>query len=242
MGTDGAKRVVVNSVGREIRTLEEIPPVEGRRVQLTIDSDLQRAAEDGLPAGGVQRRGAHPRPAQRRGAHLRQPAVVRPQRLRGRHRPRHVGLAQHRQAQAAAEPRAAGPLFARVHLQDRRRHGGARGRAGHARLQGDLHRRRDVLRALLQVPPQGRARHRGHAPRHREVVQRLLLHARQHARRGQDPQVGGEARHGRQDRHRPAERAGEHRALHRVEDEALPARSGTPARRSRCRSARGRWR
>src|SRR5438128_3386791 len=37
MGQDGAKRVVVNSVGREIRTLEEIPPVEGRRVQLTID-------------------------------------------------------------------------------------------------------------------------------------------------------------------------------------------------------------
>jgi penicillin-binding protein 2 len=43
MGTDGAKRVVVNSVGREIRTLEEIPPVEGRRVQLTVDADLQSA-------------------------------------------------------------------------------------------------------------------------------------------------------------------------------------------------------
>jgi len=52
MGTDGAKRVVVNSVGREIRTLEEIPPVEGRRVQLTIDSDLQRAAEDGFRLAG----------------------------------------------------------------------------------------------------------------------------------------------------------------------------------------------
>ena len=37
MGEDGAKRVVVNSVGREIRTLEEIPPVQGRRVQLTIE-------------------------------------------------------------------------------------------------------------------------------------------------------------------------------------------------------------
>jgi penicillin-binding protein 2 len=52
MGTDGAKRVVVNSVGREIRTLEEIPPVEGRRVQLTIDADLQRAAEDGFRLAG----------------------------------------------------------------------------------------------------------------------------------------------------------------------------------------------
>jgi penicillin-binding protein 2 len=46
MGEDGARRVVVNSVGREIRTLEEIAPSEGRRVQLTIDYDLQRATED----------------------------------------------------------------------------------------------------------------------------------------------------------------------------------------------------
>ena len=37
MGRDGARVVVVNSLGREIRTLEEVPPVEGRRVQLTID-------------------------------------------------------------------------------------------------------------------------------------------------------------------------------------------------------------
>lgn len=52
MGKDGAKRVVVNSVGREIRTLDEVPPVEGRRVQLTIDYDLQRAAEDGFRHAG----------------------------------------------------------------------------------------------------------------------------------------------------------------------------------------------
>src|SRR5687768_15825063 len=51
-GRDGAKRVVVNSVGREIRTLDEIPPVEGRRVQLTIDYDLQKAAEDGFKHAG----------------------------------------------------------------------------------------------------------------------------------------------------------------------------------------------
>src|SRR5688572_2616652 len=37
MGRDGAKRVVVNSVGREIRTEAEVRPEEGRRVQLTID-------------------------------------------------------------------------------------------------------------------------------------------------------------------------------------------------------------
>jgi penicillin-binding protein 2 len=53
MGADGAKVVVVNSTGREIRTLEEKPPTEGRRVQLTIDADLQRAAEEGFRRIGI---------------------------------------------------------------------------------------------------------------------------------------------------------------------------------------------
>src|SRR4030095_13270792 len=48
MGEDGAKRVVVNSVGREIRTLEEDEPTEGKRVQLTVDYDVQRAIEEGF--------------------------------------------------------------------------------------------------------------------------------------------------------------------------------------------------
>jgi len=46
MGEDGAKRVVVNSMGREIRTLQEVPPQQGRRVQLTINYAMQKAAED----------------------------------------------------------------------------------------------------------------------------------------------------------------------------------------------------
>ncbi len=52
LGEDGAKRVVVNSVGREIRTLEEEPPTEGKRLQLTIDFDVQKAVEDGFKASG----------------------------------------------------------------------------------------------------------------------------------------------------------------------------------------------
>ena len=52
MGKDGAKVVAVNSLGREIRTLDEVPPAEGRRLQLTIDADLQRAAEDGFRHAG----------------------------------------------------------------------------------------------------------------------------------------------------------------------------------------------
>jgi penicillin-binding protein 2 len=52
MGQDGAKVVVVNSTGREIKVLEKIQPLEGRRVQLTIDYDLQKAAEDGFRQAG----------------------------------------------------------------------------------------------------------------------------------------------------------------------------------------------
>ena len=54
MGEDGARRVVVNSVGREIRTLEEIEPTEGRQLRLTIDADVQRSIEDGFRAFGYK--------------------------------------------------------------------------------------------------------------------------------------------------------------------------------------------
>src|SRR5204862_7899128 len=53
MGTDGSKTVVVNSVGREIgNPYHEEPPQEGRRLQLTIDADLQKATEDAFDASG----------------------------------------------------------------------------------------------------------------------------------------------------------------------------------------------
>jgi penicillin-binding protein 2 len=53
MGEDGNKTVVVNSVGREIGVpVGEDPPKEGRRLQLTIDADVQQAAEDGFEATG----------------------------------------------------------------------------------------------------------------------------------------------------------------------------------------------
>jgi penicillin-binding protein 2 len=52
MGQDGARRVVVNSVGREIRELDKLPPVEGRRVQLTLNLSMQKAAEEGFKAYG----------------------------------------------------------------------------------------------------------------------------------------------------------------------------------------------
>ncbi len=48
MGSDGSKAVVVNSLGREIDVVGRQDPTEGRRLQLTIDADVQRAAEEGF--------------------------------------------------------------------------------------------------------------------------------------------------------------------------------------------------
>jgi len=52
MGQDGARRVVVNSLGREILEIDKLPPVEGRRVQLTLNLAMQKAAEEGFRAYG----------------------------------------------------------------------------------------------------------------------------------------------------------------------------------------------
>src|SRR3954469_18616168 len=53
MGVDGAKTVVVNSVGREIgKPLEEKMPTTGHSMQLTIDSDIQKSIEDAFAASG----------------------------------------------------------------------------------------------------------------------------------------------------------------------------------------------
>ncbi len=44
-GEDGEKRVRVDSRGREIETTRMIPPLAGNNLRLTIDIDIQRAAE-----------------------------------------------------------------------------------------------------------------------------------------------------------------------------------------------------
>ena len=91
MGKDGARTVIVNSVGREMGELERTEPVEGRRLKLTIDYDIQKAIEDGFDAARLQRRRRGARPADRRSARLHEPSGVRSERLRRGHRPRHVG-------------------------------------------------------------------------------------------------------------------------------------------------------
>ena len=50
-GTDGMRRVIVNSVGKEVKELgrlSEQEPIPGKQIQLTIDYDLQAVAEQSL--------------------------------------------------------------------------------------------------------------------------------------------------------------------------------------------------
>jgi penicillin-binding protein 2 len=48
VGTDGMRRVIVNSVGKEMGRLSQQEAIPGKQIQLTIDYDLQKVAEDGL--------------------------------------------------------------------------------------------------------------------------------------------------------------------------------------------------
>ena len=194
MGEDGARRVVVNSMGREIRTLEEVPPVAGRRVQLTIDYDLQKAAEDGFKHAGFNGSAVILDP--RDGEVLSLVSLPA-------YDPNDFASGIDNATWAALNTDALRPLQNRA-IQGRYSPGStfkivvatAALEEGlvDSGFQGELRRWRVVLRPLLPVPPARRPRARRHAPRAREVLQRLLLHARQHAGRRQDSQVGGESR------------------------------------------------
>ncbi len=48
MGTDGLRRVIVNSIGKEMGRLEQQEAIPGKPIKLTIDYDLQVAAEAAL--------------------------------------------------------------------------------------------------------------------------------------------------------------------------------------------------
>jgi len=48
VGTDGMRRVIVNSVGKEVGRLSQQEAIPGKQIQLTIDYDLQEVAEEGL--------------------------------------------------------------------------------------------------------------------------------------------------------------------------------------------------
>ena len=48
MGKNGYRQVMVNSRGKEVGTLSDVPAVPGKQLKLTIDLDLQIAAEEAL--------------------------------------------------------------------------------------------------------------------------------------------------------------------------------------------------
>ncbi len=48
MGTDGMRRVIVNSVGKEVGRLSTQEAIPGKQITLTIDYDLQQVAEQSL--------------------------------------------------------------------------------------------------------------------------------------------------------------------------------------------------
>ncbi|MFZ1136471.1 MAG: penicillin-binding protein 2 [Candidatus Korobacteraceae bacterium] len=48
MGKNGSRQVIVNSRGKEVGTLSDVPAVPGKQLKLTIDLDLQIAAEEAL--------------------------------------------------------------------------------------------------------------------------------------------------------------------------------------------------
>jgi len=48
MGRNGYRQVMVNSRGKEVGTLSDVPAVPGKQLRLTIDLDLQIAAEEAL--------------------------------------------------------------------------------------------------------------------------------------------------------------------------------------------------
>jgi penicillin-binding protein 2 len=48
MGRNGYRQVLVNSRGKEVGTLTDVPAVPGKQLKLTIDLDLQIAAEEAL--------------------------------------------------------------------------------------------------------------------------------------------------------------------------------------------------
>jgi penicillin-binding protein 2 len=48
VGTDGMRRVIVNSIGKEVGRLTQQEAIPGKQIQLTIDYDLQQIAEEAL--------------------------------------------------------------------------------------------------------------------------------------------------------------------------------------------------
>ena len=204
---------------------------------------MQRAIEDGFKASGFNGAAVDARSRQRRGARVHEPA-----RRTTRTRLRPASIAPTWAALNTDELR---PLQDRA-IQGRYSPGSTfkmavaaaaleEGR-DHARLQGALRGAATFYGRSFKCWKARRARHGRSAPRDRAVVQRVLLHGREHDRHRPDPQVGDASRPRREERHRSAERSAGPRAVDRVEAAAVRREMVSRAKRFRCRSARARCR
>ena len=217
-------------------------PGEGKRVQLTIDADVQRAAEEGFRIAGYNGSAVMLDPRNGEILALASVPAFDPNDFAS-------GIAARTWGQLMTDPLK--PLQNRA-LQGRYAPGsvfkiavavaGLEEGRDHARHQLLLRRRRDLLRPLLQVPRRRPAPQHLAAPCDREVVQRLLLLGRQPARRRPHAQVGVGARPRRDVGHRPAAARSRASCRRPRGSGRSTTRSGTPARRFRCRSARARSR
>ena len=209
MGKDGARRVVVNSLGREISEIEKIPLVEGRRVQLTLDLAMQKAAEEGLRKFGYWGSAIVIDPASG--------DVLTLVSLPG-HDPNAFMGGIDRAAYQALITDKLRPLQNRA-IQGRYSPGSTfKLVVATAALEEGLITPSHTVYcgggasfpwAPLQMPFGRWPRKRGPASRHREVVQRLLRHVGQHAWCRSHSQVGRQSRVARQEWYRPAERTGQ---------------------------------
>ena len=149
--------------GRAVRRLASKPATPGNTLRAV---DRHPAAGDGRGAvrRPARRAGRH-RPAQRRDPGLRQQADLRSQPVRRRHRRRELEGAERVARQAAAQPRAARHLPARLDLQALHGAGGA-ARSASARRSGRSSTRATSTSATTASATTSRRR-----PRHRRHVQ-----------------------------------------------------------------------
>ena len=120
MGKNGSRQVLVNSKGKEVGELDEKPAVPGKQLKLTIDIDLQIAAEEAME--GQERRDRRDGSAHRRNSGHGQPADFRSQRFCGANLARRVEQAGHRSRPSAAEQSHSGAAGARLDVQDHHGH------------------------------------------------------------------------------------------------------------------------
>ncbi len=230
-GQTGFERVETSAGGRAVRSLSQ-PRADAGRYAGAVD----RHSAAGAGRGHVRRppwRAGGDRPAQRRGAGLRQQADLRPEPVRRWHRRRKLARAERIDRQAAAQPRLARHLPARFDLQAVHGHGRVEQRQTR-RQHGDhgqrqLHLRQPCLpQPWRQGPGAG-----GHGAIDRQVEQRLLLLAGRRDGRRPDPRPTRADGLRPQDRDRSARRIIGPAAIDRMEAALLQARATAEVVRGR---------